>query len=359
LRDHLRTGRATTALLAVSILAAACAGAVQDSGTAAADEEPSETAATTVDDADEADGTGAADGLSGSIVVTGSSTVEPITNRVAESFSADNPDVGFNISGPGTGDGFAAFCNGEADIQDASRSIKDEEAAICEENGIEYVGLYVAIDGLSVLTSPENDAVECLAYADLYALLGPESTGFSNWSDADSLAAELDGSNPPYPDAPLQVTAPGEESGTYDSFTELVFKDLAAERGQEAEARPDYTASPNDNVIVDGIAGSPTSLGWVGYAFYEENQDVLKALEVDGGDGCVAPTDESIADGTYPLSRPLYIYVSTDSAAANPAVEAFVDYYLGDAGYEAVASVGYVQIPESDWTATNEAWAGR
>jgi phosphate transport system substrate-binding protein len=357
LRDHLRTGRATTVLLAVSLLTAACAGAVQDSGTATADTEPSESTTPTADKTGGAETT--TDGLSGSIVVTGSSTVEPITNRVAESFSADHPGVGFNISGPGTGDGFAAFCNGEADIQDASRPIKEEEAAICEENGIGYIELYVAIDGLSVLTSPENDAITCLSYADLYALLGPESTGFTSWSDADALAAELEGSNAPYPDAPLQVTAPGEESGTYDSFTELVFKGIAGERGQEAEARPDYTASPNDNVIVDGIAGSPTSLGWVGYAFYEENRDVLRSLEVDGGGGCVAPTDESIADGTYPLARSLYLYVSTDSAAANPAVAAFVDYYLGDAGYDAVASVGYVQLPEADWTATGQAWAAR
>jgi len=351
MRDHLRGARRAAAALAVSLLASACAGSVQDDDgeLAAADEQPA---------ASDTDGD-TAGGAAGSIVVTGSSTVEPITNRVAEAFSANHPDVGFDISGPGTGDGFAAFCNGEADVQDASRAIKDEEAAICADNGIDYVELYVAIDGLSVLTSPANDAVDCLSFGDLYALLGPESTGFGSWSDADALASELDGTSPPYPDVPLQVTAPGEESGTYDSFIELALTGIAEERGQEAEARPDYTASPNDNVIVDGIAGSPTSLGWVGYAFYEENHDVLKALEVDGGDGCIAPTDESIASGDYALSRPLYIYVSKESAATNPAVEPFVDFYLGDAGYEAVAGVGYVQIPETEWNATNDAWAGR
>jgi phosphate transport system substrate-binding protein len=356
-RAHLRAGRLPAIALAVSLLASACAGSVQDSDTGdTGAPAAAEGTTTTTTSSSTSEDTGS---VTGSIVVTGSSTVEPITNRVAETFSADNPEVGFDISGPGTGDGFAAFCNGEADIQDASRPIKDEEAANCDANGIEYVELYVAIDGLSVLTNPANDAVECLSYGDLYALLGPESTGFSSWSDADDLAGELDGTNEPYPDLPLQVTAPGEESGTYDTFTELVFDDIAEERGQDAEARPDYTASPNDNVIVDGIAGSPSSLGWVGYAFYEENRDVLKSLEVDGGAGCVAPTDGSIASGEYPLSRPLFIYVSRTAAEDNPAVGPFVDFYLSDAGMEAVAAVGYVQLPGSDWNATREAWTAR
>ncbi|MFA9429785.1 PstS family phosphate ABC transporter substrate-binding protein [Egicoccus sp. AB-alg2] len=363
MRVSLRAARRTAPVLAAALLLSACAGAVQDDSTdpaaneataggdAGTEEEP------TAEPADEDASAGGE--LSGTIVASGSSTVEPITNLAAEAFATDNPGVGFDISGPGTGDGFAAFCNGETDLQDASRPIKDEEAATCESNGIEYVELKIAIDGLSVLTSPENDAVGCVSYGDLYALLGPESTGFANWSDANDLAGEIDGTNSPYPDAPLQVTAPGEESGTYDTFVELVFAGIAEERGQEAEARPDYTASPNDNVIVDGISGSPTSLGWVGYAFYEENQDALKALEVDGGEGCVAPTDETIASGEYPLSRPLFIYVSQNRLEDNPALEAFVDFYVSDAGNQAVADAGYVQLPDEEWAAAGAAWNDR
>ncbi len=349
MRNPLAATRLSTALLAVSLVATACASSVQGDEPAPAAAEGGTTSGST-------DGaTGAGD----TIVVTGSSTVEPVTNLVAEAFNADNPDVGISVSGPGTGDGFAAFCNGEADIQDASRPIKDEEAAACEANGVDHTELYVAIDGLTVLTHPDNDAVVCLDVADLYALLGPESTGFTSWSDADDLAAELGAANAPYPDQPLQVTAPGEESGTYDTFVELVFDDLAEERGQDGEARPDYTASPNDNVIVDGISGSPGSLGWVGYAFYAENQGALKALEVDGGDGCVAPDEETIASGEFPLARPLYIYVSNASAERNAAVRDFVDLYLSDVGRDAVAAAGYVNIPGADWAATGQTWADR
>ena len=360
MRDTARTRRVSAAIFAVSLLATACAGSVQDEDDAPP--APGEEAA--ADDAgeDTADDAGAEEGgdaAAGDIVVTGSSTVEPVTNLVAEAFNAENPDVNISVSGPGTGDGFAAFCNGEAAIQDASRPIADDEIATCEENGIEYTELYIAIDGLSVLTSPENDAVTCLDYNDLYALLGPESTGFANWSDANDLGEELGGANTPYPDAPLQVTAPGEESGTYDSFVELVFEDIAEERGQEPAARPDYTASPNDNVIVDGISGSPTSLGWVGYAFYAENTEALRALEVDGGDGCVAPDEETIASGEYSLARPLFIYVDNGAADENSSVQDFVDFYLGDAGLDAVDGAGYVRVPDEDWAATGEAWSGR
>ena len=176
--------------------------------------------------------------LSGEIIISGSSTVEPISSIVAEDFSANNPDVQYSVDGPGTGDGFALFCAGEIDIADASRAIKDEEAALCDEAGISYIELQVGIDGLSVITSHDNADVSCLSFADLYALLGPESQGFENWSDADALAEEIGSGDygeihAPYPaDAPLEITAPGEESGTYDSFVEFAITE--ARRG----ARP-------------------------------------------------------------------------------------------------------------------------
>jgi phosphate transport system substrate-binding protein len=299
--------------------------------------------------------------LSGSIVVSGSSTVEPITARVGEAFDGANPGVATSVEGPGTGDGFARFCNGETDISDASRAIKDEEAAACEAAGVEYVGLHIATDGLTVMTNPANEAVSCLAFGDLYALLGPESEGFANWSDANDLAVELGAPNAPYPDEQLVITAPGEESGTYDTFVEFVIAGISEERLGEDNAftRADYNASANDNVIVDGITENPSSLGWVGYAFYEENQDVVKAIEIDNGDsGCVAPTPETIASFEYPLSRPLFIYVKTNDLATRPELAAFVDYYLSDEGLGFVSDAGYVQLPADDIAATQAAWQG-
>jgi phosphate transport system substrate-binding protein len=306
-------------------------------------------------------GGGAAGGggseLSGSIFISGSSTVEPVSSLVAELFAEENPDVEITVEGPGTGDGFELFCNGETDISDASRPIEEEEVQACEENGIEYTELEVAIDGMAVLTSPNNEAVTCLSFEDLYALLGPESEGFENWSDASALGDELGGVAAPYPDAPLVVTAPGEESGTYDSFVEIALEGISEERGQDATTRPDYQASANDNVIIDGIAGSDTSLGWVGFSFFEQNQDVVKAIEVDGGEGCVPPTFETISDGSYPLSRSLFIYVNNAKAGESESLRAFVDFYLTDTGLlTSVEEVAYVTLPDDRIEATRQTW---
>ena len=309
--------------------------------------------------------------VTGEIVVSGSSTVEPITSIVLEDFAAQNPDVTYEVDGPGTGDGFALFCNGETDVSDASRAINEEEAAACEDAGINYVELRVAIDGLSVITSPNNEAVTCLSFGDLYALLGPESQGFETWDAADDLAGEIGGDfgeiHAPYPDAPLDVTAPGEESGTYDSFVELALGDVAEARveagalaEEEAEAtRPDYQASADDNVIIENVGGSDSSLGWVGYAFAAENADAVKLIEVDGGDGCVAPTPETIAATEYPIARDLFIYVNTDNAAENPALAAMVDFYLSDEGIGAVEEAGYVALEAEALEETRAAWEGR
>lgn len=322
---------------AVALLGAACGGSVDD-------------------------GPGASEGLTGSIFISGSSTVEPISSLVAELFAEENPDVEITVEGPGTGDGFELFCNGETDISDASRPIEQEEIDACAANGIEYTELEVALDGISVLTSPNNDSASCLNSGDLYALVGPESEGFESWSDANDLAGEVDASAAPYPDVSLDITAPGEESGTYDAFIELSgIPDIAVERGlseEESETtRPDYTASANDNVIIDGIAGSDSSFGWVGFSFFEQNQDVVKAFEVDGGEGCVAPSFESIADGSYPLSRSLFIYVNDAKAAENEALTAFVDLYLSDTGLRTtVEEVAYVVLPDDRVEAARNAW---
>ena len=294
----------------------------------------------------------------GDVTITGSSTVQPISARVAEQFVESRDAVALSVDGPGTGDGFEIFCSGGADIADASRPIKPEEVQTCADAGIEFIELKVAIDGLSVVTSPRNTQAGCLNFADLYALVGPESTGFDNWLDAQDLAAEL-GSTTTFPDAPLVVTAPGEESGTYDSFIEIALGDIAEERGTDPVARPDYQASPNDNVIIEGINGSPTSLGWVGFAFVQANADAVKALPIDGGDGCVDPTAETISRGEFPLARPLFIYVNKERARTEPDVAAYVDYYLSDEGLGAVSGVGYVDLPADEITTTRAVWQER
>ncbi len=296
----------------------------------------------------------------GSVFVSGSSTVEPISIRVGElAGELSGGDLAVTVEGPGTGDGFKLFCGGESDISDASRKIKDEEAALCADGGVNFVELEIAIDGLSVLTNPANTAVECLDVPALYALMGPESEGFASWSDADALATEVGSASGPFPDVPLTVVGPGEESGTYDSFVEFAIAGLAEERiGEDSVfTRADYSSSANDNFIIEGIEGSDTSLGWVGYAYFKAEQDRLKAIAIDTGDGCVVPTDETIGDGSYGFSRSLYIYVNTDKAAENPAVAAYVDLYLSEQGLATVGEAGYVDLPADRVAATQAAWA--
>jgi phosphate transport system substrate-binding protein len=342
-----RVRPAVAGILAAAVILAACSNSGSPDESSAASAGPSVTPVT------------------GTLTISGSSTVEPITSIVAEDFKAANDGVTYKVDGPGTGDGFALFCNGETDISDASRAIKEEEATACADKGIHYVELKIGIDGLSVITSPVNDAVTCLSFLDLYALLGPESQNFAKWSDADTLAGELgslDGfgdSHAPYPDAALDVTAPGEESGTYDSFVEFAITKIAGEREQDAVTRPDYTPSGDDNIIIEGISGSDSSLGWVGFAFADENSDSVKSLEVDGGEGCVAPTPETIASNEYPMSRPLFIYVNTDKEATNPAITAFVDYYLSDAGIAAVTEADYIALTDEELAATRSTWEAR
>ena len=309
----------------------------------------------------------AAPAVSGTITVSGSSTVEPISTGVAELLKESNPDFNYTIEGPGTGDGFKRFCKGETDISDASRKIKDEEAATCKAAGIDYIELQIAFDGITVMTSPENTAIECLSFPDLYALVGPESQGFAKWSDAQALGTEL-GTKLTYPDASLDISGPGEESGTYDSFVEIVLDKLSDPRGKldpatkHTTTRPDYTASPNDNTIIENIAGSPSSLGWVGFAFAEENSDKVTELGVskDAGGDCIKPSAETIADGTYPISRSLYLYVNKAKAASNTAIVGYVDFYLAEGTISTVLeNVPYVNLSADTLAATRTAWDGR
>ncbi|WP_419842537.1 substrate-binding domain-containing protein [Candidatus Poriferisodalis sp.] len=367
--DAHRGLRRTRLLLAIvaafALVGAACgSGTASDAITTAA---PADTAAQPAsgDDHEHAadddhDHDGATASLSGAINVTGSSTVEPVTNLLAEAFSEAHPGVAFSVAGPGSGDGHKAACAGEVPIWNSSRQIKDSEAECINGAGIDFIELRVGIDGISVISSAANDAIDCLTFEDLYSLVGIEATGFTTWADANELNAELGGTGP-FPDAALEIFAPGEESGTFDSLIEIALEDVwegRAEAGaasDEFAVRPDYNASANDNVIIDGVAGNQYSLGWVGFAFADEQRDEVKLLEVDGGDGCVSPTPETIASAEFPIARFLYTYIDA-SYASDPAVKAFVDFMLSDEGQTYVVEAGYVNLDAVDLEQSRSNW---
>jgi phosphate transport system substrate-binding protein len=263
--------------------------------------------------------------LSGSIEIDGSSTVYPITEAIAEEFQRMYPDTRVTVGVSGTGGGFKRFCAGEIDISDASRPIKDEEAQECAANSITFREIRVAWDGLSIVTNPANDFVDCLTVDELKKIWEPGST-VNDWSQVRA----------GFPSKELALYGPGTDSGTFDYFTEEIV-------GEEDASRADYTASEDDNVLVQGIAGDPSALGYFGFAYYEENADQLRLLGVDGGQGCVQPSVETIESGTYaPLSRPLFLYVS-DQALAKPQVAAFLDFALTE-GAQLVRDVGYIAL---------------
>lgn len=348
MKNRLRRLLLPLAVLASFALVAAACGDDDDS---ASDDAETAEAGTTGGEAG-----GAINEVEGSVNISGSSTVQPVSEKVAELAEDAGSAIQVTVNGPGTGDGFAVFCEGETDISDASRLIKDEEAETCAANGVEYVELKIAFDGIAVLTNPANEDVTCLTFEQIYALMGPEADGtVDKWSDGDSSL----------PDAPLDISAPGPESGTYDSFIEIVLEDQAEADGitEEPFIRQDFSGNADDNVLIQGITGSDSSFGWVGFAYAEANADSVKIIEIDGGEGCVAPTIDTIADGSYPVSRDLYIYVNTTKAADNPAVAAYVDYYLGDAYEvavtEAFGDAGYVPLPDDLLAETTAAWEAR
>ncbi|MDI6857073.1 MAG: PstS family phosphate ABC transporter substrate-binding protein [Dehalococcoidia bacterium] len=257
----------------------------------------------------------------------GSSTVFPITEAVAEEFGNTRDDVDVTVGISGTGGGFQKFCNGETDFNDASRPIRDQERQACAGNGVEPVEFQVAFDGLSVMVNPANDFVECLTVDELKRIWEPGST-VDSWNDV----------RPEWPDRPIRLYGPGTDSGTFDYFTEVIV-------GEEDASRADYQASEDDNVLVQGIAGDENALGYFGFAYYEQNADRLKLVAVDDGDGCVAPSRESILSGEYsPLSRPLFVYVRAD-ALERPEVADFMRFYLTE-GRALVQEVGYVEAPD-------------
>ncbi len=280
-------------------------------------------------------------GTSGEVVVDGSSTVEPLTSAAGEVFKEESPDVNVSVGTAGTGGGFEKFCQGQTDISNASRSIEQEEVDMCKEGGVEYTELQIAVDALTVVTSADNDFLTCLTTDELKTLWEPA---------AEDKVTTWDQVNPDFPAEPIELFGPGTDSGTFDYFTDEI-------NGEEGASRSDYNASEDDNVLVQGVGGSPNALGYFGYSYYEANADSLKAVEVDNGDGCVAPSAETAQDGTYsPLSRPLFIYVNNASYADKPQVAAFVDYFAGNSG-EIAELAAFIPLNEEQTAELEDAQA--
>lgn len=252
-------------------------------------------------------------GVSGSVRVDGSSTVAPLTSAAAEQFKTVEPNVNVTVGTSGTGGGFEKFCRGETDMNDASRAIKDEEIATCKQNGIEYTQMVVANDAISIVVNKDNTWAKCLTTQELAKIWAPDSK-ITNWNQV----------NPNYPNEPIKLFGPGTDSGTFDYFTDEI-------NGEEGASRTDYTPSEDDNVIAQGVEGSKGGLGYFGYTYYEDNKDKLNLVAVNGGDGCVSPSPETVQNGTYkPLSRPLYVYPSAKSLGSNTAFQSFLNYYVNN-----------------------------
>jgi phosphate transport system substrate-binding protein len=309
--QRMRRGWLLGLTLAIALVASACGGDDDAGGTA---------------------GEGAS--LSGSIVIDGSSTVAPITEAIAEEFRREQSGVQVTVGTSGTGGGFTKFCAGETDIQDASRAIDDEEKAACEAKGVKYQEFRVGLDGLAVVTSAQNQFLDTLSYQQLAKIF--EEGGARTWNQVD----------PSFPNEDIAIFGPDAESGTYDFFNEEILGD-PAEGGKKP--RNDYTASADDNTLVQGIEGEANSWGYFGYAYYQNNKEGLKIIKVaeEGATG-IEPTAETIESGDYPLSRPLYIYVKDDSLR-KPEVGQFVKFYLEQTP-QIIADVGYVAAPQEDYT---------
>jgi phosphate transport system substrate-binding protein len=282
-------------LLAIGMLAAACGGGNNDGETTG----------------------GGGTQLSGTINIDGSSTVAPLSEAAAELFQEQNGGVRVTVGTSGTGGGFEKFCAGETDISDASRAIEDDEKQACESKGIKYEEVQVANDGLSVVVNNENTWANCLTTAQLKAIWDKGSK-VNNWNQVD----------PSFPNEPLKLFGAGTDSGTFDYFTNAI-------NGEEGRSRSDYSATEDDNVTVTGVSGTKGGLGYFGLSYLQENEGKIKGIQVDGGKGCVAPSTETVQDGSYtPLSRPLFIYPS-DKALERPEVKAFLDFYVNN--YQKIA----------------------
>ena len=299
-------------LLAIGMLAAACGGGNNDGGSADGGSQ-----------------------LSGTINIDGSSTVAPLSEAAAELFQEQNSGVRVTVGTSGTGGGFEKFCAGETDISDASRAIEADETAACESKGIKYEEVQVANDGLSVVVNNQNTWANCLTTAQLKAIWDKGSK-VNNWNQVD----------PSFPNEPLKLFGAGTDSGTFDYFTNAI-------NGEEGRSRSDYSATEDDNVTVTGVSGTKGGLGYFGLSYLQENEGKIKGVQVDGGSGCVAPSTETVQDGSYtPLSRPLFIYPS-DKSLERPEVKAFLDFYVNN--YQKIAEEAlFVPLTEEQAAAAKQ-----
>ena len=322
------TKRLTALAIAAAVLAGACSAAAT----------PAPTPAPTTPGASAVPATPTPAPLKGEILINGSSTVYPVTEAVAEEFMKVYPGVRVAVAFAGTGGGFKKFCAGETDANNASRPIKakDELEALCKPAGVVPVELKVAIDALTVVVNPKNTFASCITTAELKKLWNEGST-VKRWNEI----------RPEWPNEPIKLFGPGADSGTFDYFTEAI-------NGTAQKSRSDFTQSEDDNALVTGVAGDQYALGYFGYAYFKENTGKLKALQIDGGKGCVAPSDETVNKGTYtPLSRPLFVYPSKKTLT-RPEVAAFFRYYL-DKVNSLLGEVGYIPLPAADLTASRAA----
>lgn len=275
--------------------------------------------------------------LAQDIRVDGSSTVYPISLSLGEEFQIINPDARVTVAFSGTGAGFEKFCRGETEVSGASRPIQQEEVDLCAENGIEFVELPVAADGLSVMVNPANEFATCMTVEELNALWMPDSS-VTTWSD---IRAE-------WPAEEIVLYGAGTDSGTFDYFTEAINGDAGA-------IRTDFFPSEDDNVLVQGISGDENAIGFFGYAYYVENQDSLKLVAVDGGGGCVEPSEETIAGNTYtPLSRPMFLYFNAERIESNPTLQQFAEFVVGEDAVPLIAATGYLSYPGEIYEAALE-----
>lgn len=297
---------------------------------------PAATSSDAASSAASADGTSA--GLSGSVAADGSSTVAPLTEAAADKFRDVEAGINVTVATSGTGGGFQKFCAGETDISNASRAIKDEEAQACADAGIEFTEIVMANDGLAVVINPENDWAECLTVEQLQTMWAPESEGqIMNWNQID----------PSFPDQALTLFGAGTDSGTFDYFTDAI-------NGEEGASRTDYAPSEDDNITIQGVSGDKGAVGYFGLSYVEENPDIIKAVQLDNGAGCVAPSKETVQSGEYaPLSRPLFIYVANNAYTEKPQVKSFVDFYVENEA-EIAESALFVGLTEEQKTTAQE-----
>lgn len=267
--------------------------------------------------------------LAGNISVDGSSTVVPVSRRMAEAFQQANPAVHVTVGSSSTSDGFNKLCAGQVDIADASRPINTGEEQACRAKNIDFIELPIAFDSLSVVVNPKNTFVDCLTVAELRKMWEPAAEGkVKQWKDVRSS----------FPAEPIALFAPGSTSGTFDYFTLAI-------NGTQGHSRGDYTKSDDDTVLANGVATDPNGLAYFGYAYYRANRETLKLVSIDNGHGCVAPTAETVMDATYePLSRPIFLYVNA-TAAARPEVSAFASFAISPDHAKTVQEVGYVPLP--------------